>query len=379
MVFIDNVVCNLTKTLQMKEKNLYFPCILMEHNNSEFSIILSDFQYFDDYFGDKGGGGYSIDKLAKKLAKDDNIKKEIRFDSEAGMFCAYSKDKKKLLLLCNLLKEITGEEEEYLPEEVTKPLIPIDEAEKLLLNGFVISLQKDAQETFLKNVPMPSLNKTQAEYIKSIKNGTDEEKIYAAKRINSEARSNTRNWNNYLSHPNTISIILDAIDKEENSKVYQELIWALVFICGRHLPDLRTKKYFLEALKHKSATLRWLGVIGLERIYNYPFEFIYPLVNDKSSKVRKAIAEIGRVDYVFPIWMFDPMQKKIDNYPKDILPLLYDKDEIVQWYFIRKMGVLKIEQVLPELKDKLKVEKNQKTRNELDDAIKAIKIRHDKV
>lgn len=84
---------------------------------------------------------------------------------------------------------------------------------------------------FFENVPYPPLSLKQQEYLDPLKCGTDEMKIIASKRINSEARTKTRSWNNYLSHPMTISIFINAIIENSNPKVYQELLWALIFIC----------------------------------------------------------------------------------------------------------------------------------------------------
>ena len=339
----------------MNNNNIYFPCILVEHNKNEYSVISSDFHYFDDYFVDKEAGGYAIEKLAKKLAKENNITKGIEFDSEAGMFCAFSKDKDKLLQLCNLLKEITGEEDQYKTDKEIKPLIALDKAEKLLLKGFVLSLDKDAQKAFLEGVPMPSLNKRQTAYISALKNGTDKEKINALKRINSEARTKTRSWDHYLSHPKTITLFLKSIDKEENIKVYQELIWALVFICGRHLPDLRTQAYFLNALKSKTGTIRWLGIMGLNKIYSFPFKNMMPLLTDKAYKVRgKMVSMIRFTDREFPIWMFHPIQSKKNNVPKDIslfFPLFNDKHRSVLIDALETLLKLKEEQLFPKLKE----------------------------
>ncbi|MDR2039539.1 MAG: immunity 51 family protein [Bacteroidales bacterium] len=292
-------------------KNEYFPCKLVEHEDY-CSVITSDFHFFDDYFGEKGGGGYSVEKLAKKLAKEHHLNKDIRFDSEAGMFCACSKNKESLLQLCSLLQEITGSEDLYSSGKNTQPLISLQEAEKLLLKGFVLDLKTEYQEEFLRNVPFPSLTKKQQEYINALEGGTDEEKIHASKRINSEARTKTRKWDNYLSHPGTVSIFLKAIDKETNSKVYQELIWALVFICSRHLPDLRCKTCFTEALENKNATIRWLGLMGLEELYEYPEGVVLKLKTDKSEKVRKKAEEMLKFGNKreFPVWMFDK-----ENYP----------------------------------------------------------------
>lgn len=293
--------------------NKFFPCKLVEHED-KFSIICSDFHYFDNYFGDKGGGGYTVEKLAKKLAKEHNIHKEISFDSEAGMFCAYSSDKTVLLKLCNLLQKISGAEDIHLPNENTSPLISLDKAEKLLLKGFVIDLNKEIQDEFYKNVPFPALSKNQKEYLNAIENGTTEERINASKKINSEARSKTRSWDNYLSHPKTITIFLEAIDNETDNKVIQELIWAIVFICNRHLPDLRTQPYFLKALESKNATIRWLGLMGLGNLYEYPKEIIIQMTKDKSQKVSEEAERTLKFGTAttkeFPVWMFNEKNYK---------------------------------------------------------------------
>lgn len=285
--------------------NSFFPCILVEHAD-HFSIICSDFHYFDSYFVNKDTNGYSIESLAKKLVKEHNLS-SIQFDSEAGMFCAYSQNKDNLLKLTILLREITGNEDEYIVE-TNKPTISLYEAEKLLLKGFVFELDKQAQKDFYKSVPTPNLSKKQKEYIDTIENGTKEEKIFALKRINSEARTRVRNWDNYLSHPNTITQLLKAIDLENDDKVIEELIAVIAFIADRHLPDLRTKPYFEKALNSKYATTRRLGLIGLSRLYEHSEELILKLIDDRSEKVRK-LAELtmkhGRgATKKFPIWMF---------------------------------------------------------------------------
>lgn len=339
----------------MVEKNIYFPCIHIEHEkDSTFSIICSDFHYFDDYFGEKGGGGYTLERLAKKLVKEHKIE-EIKYDSEAGMFCAYSDTSDNLLQLCNLLREITGDESEHLPSEQTKPLIPLNKAEKLLLKGFVKGLDIKAQKDFLKNVPMPTLSKNQSKYLNYIQNGTDEEKIKSAKKINSEARTHTRNWDNYLSHPNTISILLKAIDETENKKVYTELLDAVVFICNRHLPDLRTQAYFIKALKSKIARNRQVAIWGLENLYDYPFEEILPLINDKSSIVREALlSTINRKEFRFASWMFNPIQHKVNKRPKDFsvfYPLFADENPKSKFDILGAILKLEENELFPKLKD----------------------------
>ncbi len=65
-------------------KNEYFPFQLVEHEN-RYSIILSDFHLLDI-----DGGGYAAERWVKKIIKEQPLAKNIKFDSEAGMFAAYS-------------------------------------------------------------------------------------------------------------------------------------------------------------------------------------------------------------------------------------------------------------------------------------------------
>jgi hypothetical protein len=291
-------------------ENKFFPCLFVEHENHN-SIILSDFYFFDDYFGDKGGGGYTVEKLAKKLVKENGIK-SIKFDSEAGMFCAYSTEIDKLVDLCRLLQDIVGDGKDCTTTENTEPLIPLEVAEAWLVKGFVQGTDRESQEKFLENVPFPALTQKQSEYLQAIENGTENEKIYAAKRINSEARTKTRRWNHYLSHPKTVTLFLEALDKETSPKVYQELLGALVFICKRHLPDLRALPCFLESLNSKISQNRLLGLLGLPALYDFPMEAVLKLQNDKSEKIRKQVEsfENQKKYKIFPAWMFSQEYEK---------------------------------------------------------------------
>ena len=57
--------------------NPFFPCIFInrEEQQTDYdTVITSDFHYFDSYFGDKGCAGYGLQQLAKKLAKQHQIK-----------------------------------------------------------------------------------------------------------------------------------------------------------------------------------------------------------------------------------------------------------------------------------------------------------------
>ena len=289
--------------------NLYFPCTMIEHEDY-YSIVCSNFHFFDDYFGDKGGGGYSVEKLAKKLVKQASIP-HIRFDSEAGMFCAYSNWKTPLKDLCKELRRLTGPAAKHLTAKA-EPTISLARAEKLLLRGFVVSLDTKSQREFLKHVPCPPLSKQQTELIRKIKSGSDAEKIKAARRINSEGRTRTRDWNNFLSHPWTTELLLNQFDVEANQpKVQTELLWAVSSICGRHLPDLRAEPYFRDALYSRLADMRKIGLSGLSDLQILKEEDLKPLLKDKSKSVRESArwhsswldAEESAKE--FPSWMFD--------------------------------------------------------------------------
>ncbi len=296
----------------MAKPNPYFPCEIIEQGDA-YSVVCNSFHFFTEHFGDKEVGGYSLERLAKRLVREHTLK-GITFDSEAGMFCAYSTETKPLKKLCTLLRKFTsGEEMHASPQQDSQPSIPLVEAEKLLINGFVKSLNKLDQERFLKLVPFPALSNVQRECLRQVQEGTDAEKIKAAKKINSEARTLVRDWNNYLSHPSTISLLLHCCDaKQQSSSVYLELVWSLVFICGRHLPDLRTAPYFVMALADKQLQMRCLGIMGLYNLCILTPEQLKPLLMDKSSKVRETAEEhlrwLNDGKMQFPSWMFQSIK-----------------------------------------------------------------------
>ena len=43
----------------MSKSNPYFPCEIVEQD-SDYSIVCSNFHYFDDCFGNREVGGYTI-------------------------------------------------------------------------------------------------------------------------------------------------------------------------------------------------------------------------------------------------------------------------------------------------------------------------------
>ncbi len=80
--------------------------------------------------------------------------------------------------------------------------------------------------------------------------------------------------------------MLKACDSTDNNKVFEALIWALVFICDRHLSDLRTLPYFTLALQNKSANVRLLGLWGLNELAHCPMDEVKQLKDDKATKVK---------------------------------------------------------------------------------------------
>jgi len=267
-----------------KPKNPYFPCELVEYEDS-FSVILTKFHYFDDHLRGPDTGGYAIEKLARQLAKAHKLK-GVKFDSEASMFCAYASEAQPLLALCELLRQGIGDEDQTTSPSVAKPKISYKAARKLLRNGFLDSLNRKAQDEYLSKVPPPPLNRQQAELMRLLRDGTDSEKIKAARKINSESRSLLRSVDHYLSHPATITQILACCDSERSHPgVFREIIWALVFICDRHLPDRRTAPCFESCLESKDAQTRILGLWGLRNVGALTEEMVQPLLEDKSKKV----------------------------------------------------------------------------------------------
>lgn len=229
------------------------------------------------------------------------------------MFCAYSQNEESLLSLCQELRAITGEEEKYLPEMGAKPKISEEKATQLLLRGFVMDLNSDAQQEFLANVPPPPMTSAQKGYILALEKGEEAEILSALSKISSEARTKVRKFNHYLSHPNTISAFLKLNEREMSDKVRVNLVNTLMHICSRHFPDLRCRELFYQHLISKKADLRLWALGGLRELYWYQKEKITPFLNDKSDKVKEE-AEImwneeqlkdRNTEDIFPSWMFD--------------------------------------------------------------------------
>ena len=99
--------------------------------------------------------------------------------------------------------------------------------------------------------------------------------------------------------------IVDAIANEPDDKVREEALWALAFIVQRHLPDLRTRPLFEQALTHPRANVRWIGVLGASELFEVSWDKLLVLRNDRSKKVRDGVALAIRRFGPFPSWMFE--------------------------------------------------------------------------
>ncbi|MDR2281683.1 MAG: hypothetical protein LBE37_00660 [Sphingobacterium sp.] len=77
---------------------------------------------------------------------------------------------------------------------------------------------------------------------------------------------------------------------------------------------MRTKPYFEKALENKSATIRWLGLMGFNYLWEHPLESVLNMKDDKSEKVRKEAESLLKFGTAhtkeFPSWMFDEKNYK---------------------------------------------------------------------
>src|SRR4051794_34364644 len=87
----------------------FWPCKLVEQATG-FSIVLADDLYLLGHrLGDRDAGGYAVERLVKVLARaqDPALLRRVKFDSEAGMFCAYGEDLDALHAIATLLAGAT--------------------------------------------------------------------------------------------------------------------------------------------------------------------------------------------------------------------------------------------------------------------------------
>lgn len=82
----------------MNTENQYYPFSLSSHSDT-FSLLLTQDLKWDLFEKNNFlGNGYDWTRLIENLLKDKlpNVLSNLKFDSEAGMFCVYSKNKKEL-------------------------------------------------------------------------------------------------------------------------------------------------------------------------------------------------------------------------------------------------------------------------------------------
>lgn len=283
----------------------FWPCKLVKLDGGRHSIIFTAFDLVEHHLKGREPTGYAIETLVKRKlrASDPAALRAVRFDPESSMFSAYGKDRGALEATARVLRALSDVSEESARVKATAR----DRAtvEDLLLRGFVTGLDVRAQKAFYALMPKPPISSAQRERLAALRKGKRNDRIAAARRINSEARQHTRHIDHYLSDPRTTAAIVDAIANEPDDKVREEALWALAFIVQRHLPDLRTRPLFEQALTHPRANVRWIGVLGASELFEVSWDKLLVLRNDRSKKVRDGVALAIRRFGPFPSWMFE--------------------------------------------------------------------------
>ena len=98
---------------------------------------------------------------------------------------------------------------------------------------------------------------------------------------------------------------------QPGEKLHLEILYALRSVCDWHLPDLRCREAFYQALTHKKAAFRYAALYGLLFLYEFDVEKVKPLLHDKAKAVREAAEYLLRQDQpkdkaedIF-LWRFD--------------------------------------------------------------------------
>ena len=92
----------------MAKKNEFAPCDLVESGDGTFSLCFEDFDATADTFEEMGqeGGGYGwhgvVDALVRMKAP--KLRRKLRYDPEASMFVALSKDWEALKQVAELIR-----------------------------------------------------------------------------------------------------------------------------------------------------------------------------------------------------------------------------------------------------------------------------------
>lgn len=88
--------------------NPYAPCLLVEHDNGNLSLILVDFDATFETFEEMGydGGGYAWCGVADWLMRTHapELATSVKYDPEAGMLSAYGADRATLERLASLIR-----------------------------------------------------------------------------------------------------------------------------------------------------------------------------------------------------------------------------------------------------------------------------------
>ena len=192
----------------------FWPCKLVKLDGGRHSIIFTAFDLVEHHLKGREPTGYAIEALVKRKlrASDPAALRAVRFDPESSMFSAYGKDRGALEATARVLRALSDVSEESARVETTAR----DRAtvEDLLLRGFVTGLDVRAQKAFYALMPKPPISSAQRERLAALRKGKRNDRIAAARRINSEARQHTRHLDHYLSDPRTTAAIVDAIANE---------------------------------------------------------------------------------------------------------------------------------------------------------------------
>src|SRR5262249_12980086 len=87
----------------------FAPCQLVAQEDGTYSLLLTDFDRTAATFEEMGqeGGGYGWHGVVEALVRmrAPKLKRKVRYDPEASMFVAYSKDREALKQVAALIRD----------------------------------------------------------------------------------------------------------------------------------------------------------------------------------------------------------------------------------------------------------------------------------
>lgn len=259
----------------------YWPCILVDHEGRESSLIFTELQRLDRTYPAAARSGYAVETLVKKLAPP-ALRKRVRFDPEADMFAAYG-EVDALYEIAMLIKRATGQRK---PEKYVAMLAP-DAARAALRAGFVAGLDAQAQQTFLKGWPRPRDPAHEA-LERELRARDASTRLAAARRLMRAACRVIGGLHQPLTHPTSFDRAAAALAKETDPKVAGELVAAIAMMCERALPDQRMQPVLTRYLTSPRWQVRRAALFGLGALCRIDLAAIAPLANDPHAGVRAA-------------------------------------------------------------------------------------------